>query len=139
MPKLKPIQQFTGDNVRALSTEATEAIKKALGKYGIIVKYGGGRYGELEFNIKFKLQCESSDGETQAMKDCRRYAEARDLPIQMLGASLNIDGETYQVTGFLPKRRKNNLELVRLRDERKQVCPADYAIRIFNSAQARGR
>jgi len=132
MPKTKAIKKFEKENVRALSTEATEAVKKALAKYGITVKYGGGKYGEQEFNLKLTLQCESDDGETQSMKDYRRYAEARDLPIQMLGASLTINGDTYQVTGFLPKRRKNNIELMRMSDNRKQICPSDYAIQIFN-------
>ena len=97
MPKTKAIKKFEKENVLALSTEATEAVKKALAKYGITVKYGGGKYGEQEFNLKLTLQCESDDGETQAMKDYRRYAEARDLPLEMLGASLTINGDTYQV------------------------------------------
>ena len=135
MPKTKAIKGFGPDNVRALSTEATEVVRKALAKYGITIQYGGGKYSELEFNIKLKLQCESTDGETQAMKDYRRYADSRGLPIAMLGASINISGETYQVIGFLPKKRKNNIALVRLSDERKQICPADYAIGIFNREQ----
>ena len=137
MPKTKAIKGFTGDNVRALSTEATEAVKKALAKYGIAVKYSGGKYGELEFNIKLKLQCESTDGETQAMKDYRRYATAYGLPIEMLGSTISISGEAYEVTGFLPNRRKNNVQLLRKSDGRVQICPHEYAIRIFDSTKTK--
>ena len=132
MPKTKAIKGFGPDNVRALSTEATEVVRKALAKYGITIQYGGGKYSELEFNIKLKLQCESTDGETQAMKDYRRYADSRGLPIEMLGAGIHINGATYQVIGFLPKKRKNNIALIRLSDEQKRICPADYAIHQFN-------
>jgi hypothetical protein len=137
MPKTKAIKKFEKENVRGFSTEAVEAVQKVMAKYGISVKYGGGKYGELEFDLKLKLQCESTDGETQAMKDYLRYAEAYGLPIEMLGASLKIGGAAYEVTGFLPKRRKNNLQLLRLSDGKAQICPHDYAIRAFGEAQQR--
>ena len=137
MPKTKAIKGFTGDNVRALSTQATEAVKKALAKYGIAVKYGGGKFGELEFKIKLTLQCEGTDGETQAMKDYRRYAESRGLPIEMLGATISISGAAYEVTGFLPNRRKNNVQLLRKSDGRVQICPHEFAIRTFNGTGRR--
>ena len=57
MPKTKAIKKFEKENVRGFSTEAVEAVQKVMAKYGISVKYGGGKYGELEFDLKFYAPC----------------------------------------------------------------------------------
>ena len=55
MAKTKVVRGFDKDNAGTISTLAREAVEKALAKYGINVSYGGGRFKELEFNLKFKL------------------------------------------------------------------------------------
>ena len=133
MAKTKVVRGFDKDNAGTISTLAREAVEKALAKYGINVSYGGGRFKELEFNLKFKLSVESSDGVTQPAKDYRTYQSMYDLPEDMLGATIRIQGEDFTVDGFLPKKRKNNIQITRVSDGKGFIVSHVMAKRVYEA------
>ena len=133
MAKTKVVRGFDKNNAATISTLAREAVEKALAKYGINVTYGGGGYKELEFNLKFKLSVESADGVTQSAKDYRAYQGIYDLPEAMLGATIRIQGEDFTVDGFLPKKRKNNIQVSRVSDGKGFIVSHVQATRAYEA------
>ena len=105
--------EFTGKFAKEISTLSIETLNKVFADkgYDITVTNGGGNYAPLQFTMKLKLSVSSEDGETQAQSDYKRYADLYQLPLEMLGSTFNYNGKFFTVTGLLPNRRKNDIQI----------------------------
>ena len=105
--------EFTGKFAKEVSTLAIETLNKVFADkgYDITVTNGGGNYAPLQFTMKLKLALNNGDGETQAQSDYKRYADLYQLPLEMLGSTFNYNGKFFTVTGLLPNRRKNDIQI----------------------------
>ena len=105
--------EFTGKFAKEVSTLAIETLNKVFADkgYDITVTNGGGNYAPLEFKMKLNLALSNGNGETQAQTDYKRYADIYQLPLEMLGSTFNYNGKFFTVTGLLPNRRKNDIQI----------------------------
>ena len=105
--------EFTGKFTKEVSTLAIETLNKVFVDkgYDITVTNGGGNYAPLEFKLKLKLALNNGDGETQAQTDYKLYANLYELPLEMLNSTFTFNRKVFTVTGFLPNRRKNDIQI----------------------------
>ena len=105
--------EFTGKFAKEVSTLAIETLNKVFADkgYDITVTNGGGNYAPLEFKLKLKLALNNGDGETQAQTDYKLYANLYELPLEMLNSTFTFNRKVFTVTGFLPNRRKNDIQI----------------------------
>jgi len=88
-----------------------DAITKALEPFGVTVARAGGSYEPLQYTMKIRLSCSNDNGETQAQTDYKTYANLFELPLEMLGTTFKYNGKFFTVTGLLPNRRKNDIQI----------------------------
>ena len=105
--------EFTGKFAKEVSTLAIETLNKVFADkgYDITVTNGGGNYAPREFKLKLKLALSNEDGETQAQTDYKLYANLYELPLEMLNSTFKYNGKFFTVTGLLPNRRKNDIQI----------------------------
>ena len=106
--------EFTGKYAKELATIAVQTLNEKFAElgYDVTVSNGGGKYEPQEFAMKLIVGMKTENGETQAEVDYKQYAKLYNLPLEMLGASFNYNGKFFTVTGLLPNRRKNDIQIV---------------------------
>jgi len=125
--------EFTGKFAKEVSTLSIETLNKVFADkgYNITVTNGGGKYAPLQFTMKLKLSVSSEDGETQAQSDYKLYANLYELPMEMLGSTFTFNRKVFTVTGFLPNRRKNNIQIENANGNT-MIAPHESVIRAYN-------
>ena len=103
--------EFTKSKCNEISKISIEAITKALEPFGVTVERAGGKYEPLEYTMKIRLSCSNGDGATKAQTDYKTYANLFELPLEMLGTTFKYNGKFFTVTGLLPNRRKNDIQI----------------------------
>ena len=103
--------EFTKSKCKEISNISIEAITKALEPFGVTVARAGGSYEPLQYTMKIRLSCSNDNGETQAQTDYKTYANLFELPLEMLGTTFKYNGKFFTVTGLLPNRRKNDIQI----------------------------
>jgi len=103
--------EFTKSKCNEISKISIEAITKALEPFGVTVARAGGTYEPLQYTMKIRLSCSNDDGDTKAQTDYKTYSKLFDLPLEMLGATFKHNGKFFTVTGLLPNRRKNDIQI----------------------------
>ena len=106
--------EFTGKYAKELATIAVQTLNEKFAElgYDVTVSNGGGKYEPQEFAMKLIVGMKNENGDTQAQVDYKQYAKLYNLPLDMLGASFNYNGKFFTVTGLLPNRRKNDIQIV---------------------------
>ena len=106
--------EFTGKYAKELATIAVQTLNEKFAElgYDVTVSNGGGKYEPQEFAMKLIVGMKTENGATQAQVDYKQYAKLYNLPLDMLGASFNYNGKFFTVTGLLPNRRKNDIQIV---------------------------
>ena len=125
--------EFTGKFAKEVSTLAIDTLNRVFAEkgYDITVANGGGKYAPLQFTMKLKLSVSSEDGETQAQSDYKLYANLYELPLEMLGSTFNFNGKIFTVTGFLPNRRKNDMQ-IKNANGKTFIAPHAGVVRAYN-------
>jgi len=126
------IMEFTGKFAKEVSTLAIETLNRVFAGngYDITVTNGGGNYAPLEFKMKLNLALSNGYGETQARADYKQYADIYQLPLEMLGSTFNYNGKFFTVTGLLPNRRKNDIQIENSNGKR-FVAPHESVVRAY--------
>jgi len=113
---------------RELGEKVETALNEALKGSGFEMRRGGGKFTEVEFTMKMVFSL--TDGETQAHKDYREWAELAYTPFppDMLDATFNY-GSLGEITviGWLPNRRKNDILFVNSKGE-ERIGPSEDVI-----------
>ena len=106
--------EFTGKYAKELATIAVQTLNEKFAElgYDVTVSNGGGKYEPQEFAMKLIVGMKTENGDTQAQVDYKLYAKLYSLPLEMLGASFKYNGKVFTVTGLLPNRRKNDIQIV---------------------------
>ena len=106
--------EFTGKYAKELATIAVQTLNEKFAElgYDVTVSNGGGKYEPQEFAMKVIGGMKNENGDTQAQVDYKLYAKLYSLPLEMLGASFKYNGKVFTVTGLLPNRRKNDIQIV---------------------------
>jgi len=125
--------EFTKQFAKELSTLSIETLNKVFADkgYDITVTNGGGQYEPLQFTMKLKLALSNGDGETQAQLDYKQYAGIYQLPLDMLGSTFKFNGKVFTVTGLLPSRRKNNIQIQNVQGKT-FIAPHQSVVRAYN-------
>ena len=130
--------EFTGKYAKELATIAVQTLNEKFAElgYDVTVRNGGGKYEDYEFAMKLIVSTESENGETKAQVDYKKYAKLYNLPLEMLGASVKFNGKIFTVTGLLPNRRKNDIQI---EDAKGKVfiAPHEQVVRSYNAQQKR--
>ena len=132
--------EFTGKFAKEVSTLAIDTLNRVFAEkgYDITVTNGGGNYAPLEFKMKLKLALSNGDGETQAQTDYKRYANLYELPLEMLGSTFNYNGKFFTVTGLLPNRRKNDIQIENS-NGKTFIAPHESVIRAYKLHTAKAQ
>jgi hypothetical protein len=132
--------EFTGKFAKEVSTLAIETLNKVFTDkgYDITVTNGGGNYAPREFKMKLKLALSNEDGETQAQSDYKRYADLYQLPLEMLGSTFNYNGKFFTVTGLLPNRRKNDIQIENT-NGKTFIAPHESVVRAYKLHTAKSQ
>ena len=123
------ITAFNRETCKALATKAEDALKEVFKNSGIEVERKSGSFSEFEYTLKVNFTF--TDGETQAHRDYKQYAEMLDMPLAMLDATFNY-GElgVVTITGFLPSRPKFNIT-VTLANGKNKIAPFESVKRWY--------
>jgi len=105
--------EFTGKLAKEMATIAVQTLNEKFAElgYDVTLTNGGGKYGPQEFTMKLVVGMKTENGETQAEVDYKQYANLYQLPLDMLGSTFNYNGKFFTVTGLLPNRRKNDIQI----------------------------
>ena len=132
--------EFTVKFAKEVSTLAIDTLNRVFAEkgYDITVTNGGGNYAPREFKMKLKLALSNEDGETQAQSDYKRYADLYQLPLEMLGSTFNYNGKFFTVTGLLPNRRKNDIQIENS-NGKTFIAPHESVIRAYKLHTAKAQ
>jgi hypothetical protein len=132
--------EFTGKFAKEVSTLVIDTLNKVFAEkgYDITVTNGGGNYAPLEFKLKLKLALSNADGTTQAHSDYTRYADIYNLPLEMLGSTFKYNGKFFTVTGLLPNRRKNDIQIENA-NGKTFIAPHESVIRAYKLHTAKAQ
>jgi hypothetical protein len=132
--------EFTGKFAKEVSTLAIDTLNKVFVEkgYDITVTNGGGKYAPLQFTMKLKLSVSNGKGETQAQSDYQRYADMYNLPMEMLGSTFNYNGKFFTVTGLLPNRRKNDIQIENA-NGKTFIAPHESVVRAYKLHTAKAQ
>ena len=132
--------EFTGKFAKEVSTLAIDTLNKVFAEkgYDITVTNGGGNYAPREFKMKLKLALSNEDGETQAQTDYKLYADLYQLPLEMLGSTFNYNGKFFTVTGLLPNRRKNDIQIENT-NGKTFIAPHESVVRAYKLHTAKAQ
>lgn len=122
--------EFTKSKRDEISKISIDALTKVLEPLGIKVERAGGSYDTLEYTMKIRLSCSNVDGDTQAQNNYKTYATFYDLPLEMLGTTFKLNGRFFTVTGFLPNRPKNNIQIENAKGK-KFIAPHETVVRAY--------
>jgi len=132
--------EFTGKFAKEVSTLAIDTLNRVFAEkgYDITVTNGGGNYAPREFKMKLKLALSNEDGETQAQTDYKLYADLYQLPLEMLGSTFNYNGKFFTVTGLLPNRRKNDIQIENT-NGKTFIAPHESVVRAYKLHTAKAQ
>ena len=132
--------EFTGKFAKEVSTLAIDTLNRVFAEkgYDITVTNGGGNYAPREFKMKLKLALSNEDGETQAQTDYKLYADLYQLPLEMLGSTFNYNGKFFTVTGLLPNRRKNDIQIENT-NGKTFIAPHESVVRAYKLHTAKSQ
>ena len=114
------ITQFNSLTCKSLAPQFTEAIKSVADKYGLEVHQKGGRFSPYKWTAKWEFVAPEGAAENDS-KTARMFGAKFDV-----GFEFRDKGQTYRVTGFNPKRPKNDIELIRVSDGAPLKCNHSY-------------
>ena len=119
--------------VEAIGREAVEALKAVAAKYGVQVRGGAGKFDATQFTKKIEFfiagSVEEGDSATTPIKQIeayKAYAAMYGLKPEWLNESFSAKGDRYKIVGLDMNRPKNCVQLIRLSDNTKRICPADF-------------
>ncbi len=93
--------------VKALVAEMNAAVTAIATSHGLKINIGGGTYGELEANLKVKVQVLDTAGHAeQAKRTFDAYAAMLGLRADDLGRTFIFKGSLFKVTGLNPNAPK---------------------------------
>ena len=126
--------EFTGKYAKELATIAVQTLNEKFAElgYDVTVSNGGGKYEPQEFAMKLIVGMKTENGDTQAQVDYKQYAKLYNLPLEMLGASFNYNGKFFTVTGLLPNRRKNDIQIVDAKGKT-FIAPHESVVRAYEA------
>ena len=80
----------------------------------------------------------NGDGETQAQTDYKRYANLYELPLEMLNSTFTFNRKVFTVTGFLPNRRKNDIQIENA-NGKTFIAPHESVVRAYKLHTAKAQ
>ena len=110
------ITQFNSLTCKSLAPQFTEAIKSVADKYGLVVRQQGGRFSPYKWTAKWEFV--APEGAVESDNEIGRRLGAK----FDVGFEWTSGGKTFRVTGFNPKRPKNDTEVLRLHDGAELKC-----------------
>ena len=117
---INKVTSFDRSICNLIGPEIVEAIKPVAEKYGLEVTQRSGTYATYKWTTKFELVAPEGAAENDS-KTARMFGAKFDV-----GFEFRDKGQTYRVTGFNPKRPKNDIELIRVSDGALLKCNHSY-------------
>ena len=117
---INKVTRFDRSVCNLIGPEILEAIEPIAQKYGLKVTQKGGTYATYKWTTKFELVAPEGAAENDS-KTARMFGAKFDV-----GFEFRDKGQTYRVTGFNPKRPKNDIELIRVSDGTLLKCNHSY-------------
>lgn len=115
----------------AITDELTAAINAIAAKHGLVAKVNGGSFSDDSFKPRVEFLVPGDSGDGALMKDERAFrqlARLYGLDPNCLGKEFQArDGNCYRIAGLLPRRSKNVVKLIRVKDGAVRIAPAEIA------------
>jgi hypothetical protein len=102
------IKKFDRRTCGIISAAIELALRRVAAEYGVAIRPGSGSFSEGSYTVKVEVSTLNADGtvNTPAAEAYRRYASVDGLPEDGLGRTFEARGETYTISGYLPRARK---------------------------------
>lgn len=105
------ITSFDRVSLRILRTDLEKAISEVANKHGITIDMGAMRFSESEFRTKLIATTSSSAEVAQAKTDSSaddlaKLSAMHDLPENLLGRKITVQGSRFTISGAKLSRRK---------------------------------
>lgn len=102
------IKSFTKPQCVVAREELNKALKVIEERLGVKVTVGNCKYSadNAEFKVSLSVIGEGGVAQTREVQDWKFYAEGEGLPVDLLGKTIKVAGNTYRICGFLPKKQK---------------------------------
>ena len=124
--------EFTKDIAREVRTSIEALVQEFLEANYPDIKITKSTAGYDSAKLDVKLQLFSAvNGDTEAEADYKRYADLYELPLEMLGSTFNFNGKIFTVTGLLPNRRKNDMQ-IKNANGKTFIAPHAGVVRAYN-------
>jgi hypothetical protein len=119
---------------RELSTELELVIQKTLRGYGLGAKAMGGKLGNNDVTLKFKIYVTNEDGEDAGKEgQFKNLADRYGLRCQY-GDKFTVRDTTLKVVGISPNRRKYPVDLLNVSTGKTMKAPIDYVNLMVNGS-----
>jgi len=97
---------------RTISDTALKALQAVAAQHGLTVKAAGGRYEDTRYTARFAFTVNDAQVlETSAKEKWDKWCELLGLKPEDFGKTFTVKGKTYRITGLLPNRDKNSIQL----------------------------
>lgn len=111
------ITEISRSNLNMLGTAFERELKEIGDKYGVTVKYGGGRYGGSTGEIKLRLDVQDAgSGQSGREQEFKMFAAWYDLQASDFGREFWSRGEKFRIVGVNRSAPKYPIICERVRD-----------------------
>lgn len=103
------IREFTKDSAKMVHEDVRKEVNDVLAKYGLTLGKSIGRYSATEFTVKLTAMVTETTSGTffdKGKADFERYAPSYDIPKEMLGRQVVINGKRYKIIGWNNRSNK---------------------------------
>ncbi len=120
------IKSFNRATIVTLRTELAKAVASVEAAYGIKVDFGNARFTDSTVTFKTNVAIPIAiAGQATAVTDSMdannyiRYQWSHHLPTAALGKVVRVNGETYRIKGYMPRKPKYPILAERVFDNRR--------------------
>ena len=112
---------------RMIEGEIRVAMDIIAAKHGLVAITGGGRFSSSEYKPKVEFKVKGELSASKGNEDnFKSFAKLYGLDPEWLGKTFIMQGKAYKVVGLAPRRSKNCVMILRLKDNSQRVCSPEY-------------
>lgn len=120
------INKFTKPVVRELATEALDALQAVAKKHNLTIMNKGGTFDAADATLRIKfIVNEKATGVVSREQTVYELEREYNGKLPKFGATIDIDGEHYVITGWNRRARKYPITCRRVRDDRGYKFPVN--------------
>ncbi len=112
------IKVIDRDSCRIIKKGVKEALAYVEKDFDIVFSTDNGRYSSTEFSFKLTASVRDSSGQilTKEERDFKLFAPSNGIDATRLGSTFRCRGIEYKITGWVHRRHRYPISVIRCRD-----------------------